>query len=72
MGYMSEEEILQFVEEQMSIRDSNRIQELEVKVDKLEVMVRTLLDAFTCHNDQKYVSYFRHTCLSLLVAIGGL
>jgi len=43
---MSEEEILQFVEEQMSIRDSNRIQELEVKVDKLEVMVRTLLDAF--------------------------
>ena len=30
----------------MSIRDSNRIQELEVKVDKLEVMVRTLLDAF--------------------------
>ena len=46
MGYMSEEEILQFVEEQMSIRDSNRIQELEVKVDKLEVMVRTLLDAF--------------------------
>tara|TARA_R100001086_G_scaffold241301_1_gene168119 strand:- start:609 stop:791 length:183 start_codon:yes stop_codon:yes gene_type:complete len=46
MGYMSEEEILQFVEEQMSIRDSNRIQELEVKVDKLEIMVRTLLDAF--------------------------
>ena len=46
MGYMSEEEIFQFVEEQMSIRDSNRIQELEVKVDKLEVMVRTLLDAF--------------------------
>ena len=30
----------------MSIRDSNRIQELEVKVDKLEIMVRTLLDAF--------------------------
>jgi hypothetical protein len=46
MGYMSEEEILQFAKEQMSIKETVKLRDLEDRIDKLEIMVRALLDGF--------------------------
>ena len=46
MGYMSEEEILQFAKEQMSIKEGIKLRELEDRIEKLEIMVRALLDGF--------------------------
>ena len=50
MGYMSEEEILQFAKEQMSLREIAKIKELQEKVAKLEMQVGILLDI---HNEPK-------------------
>jgi len=50
MGYMSEEEILQFAKEQMSLREIAKIRELQEKVAKLEMQVGILLDV---HNEPK-------------------
>ena len=50
MGYMSEEEILQFAKEQMSLREIAKIKELQEKVAKLEMQVDILLDI---HNEPK-------------------
>ena len=46
MGYMSEEEILQFAKEQMSLREIAKIKELQEKVAKLEMQVDILLDIY--------------------------
>ena len=43
---MSEEEILQFAKEQMSIKEGIKLRELEDRIEKLEIMVRALLDGF--------------------------
>ena len=43
---MSEEEILQFAKEQMSIKETVKLRDLEDRIDKLEIMVRALLDGF--------------------------
>ena len=43
---MSEEEILQFANEQMSIKETVKLRDLEDRIDKLEIMVRALLDGF--------------------------
>tara|TARA_Y100001949_G_C15927220_1_gene303971 strand:- start:220 stop:405 length:186 start_codon:yes stop_codon:yes gene_type:complete len=46
MGYMSEMEIIQFAKEQMSIKETVKLRDLEDRIDKLEIMVRALLDGF--------------------------
>ena len=46
MGYMSEEEILQFAKEQMSLREIAKIKELQENVAKLEMQVGILLDIY--------------------------
>jgi len=46
MGYMSETEIIQFAKEQMSIKETVKLRDLEDRIDKLEIMVRALLDGF--------------------------
>ena len=43
---MSEEEILQFAKEQMSLREIAKIRELQEKVAKLEMQVGILLDIY--------------------------
>ena len=43
---MSEMEIIQFAKEQMSIKETVKLRDLEDRIDKLEIMVRALLDGF--------------------------